>query len=109
VSFRKIEDSGPKKCGVGNSEPREPVNPADVFAELCALLEEFSPAWYTEEQRDRALAAVRNLPRILDQTRRNSTSYPMSKWRQPESVMPTSGTREVLPSTRVSRRGRGGS
>jgi len=109
VSLRKFEDTVPEKCGVGNSELRGPVNPADVFAELCALLDEFSPCWYTEELRDRALAAVRNLPRILDQTRRNSTSYLMSKWRQPESDMPTSGTREVLPSNRVSRRGCGGS
>jgi hypothetical protein len=37
------------------------VNPNEVLTELCALLEEYAPTWYTEKQRDRALAA-RRLP-----------------------------------------------
>lgn len=37
------------------------VNPNEVLMELCALLEEYAPTWYTEKQRDRALAA-RRLP-----------------------------------------------
>jgi len=67
VSSRNIEDTGPGKRGVGNSELPGPVNPADVFAELCELLEEFAPSWYTEERHDRALAALRDLRGIFDQ------------------------------------------
>ena len=37
------------------------VNPNEVLTELCALLEEYAPTWYTEKHRDRALAA-RRLP-----------------------------------------------
>ena len=68
MSFRRIEDTGRETYGVSNSRLLDSVNPADVFAELCELLEDFSPRWYTEEQRDRALAAVRSLRRILHQT-----------------------------------------
>jgi hypothetical protein len=38
-----------------------PVSPHEVLTELSGLLEEYAPTWYTEEQRDRALAA-RRLP-----------------------------------------------
>jgi len=30
---------------------------ADAFLELCELLEEYAPVWYTEEHHRRALAA----------------------------------------------------
>lgn len=32
---------------------------AEVFEQLFSLLEEYAPAWYTEEQHNRALAALR--------------------------------------------------
>ena len=35
------------------------VNPNEVLMELCTLLEKYAPTWYTEKQRDRALAAGR--------------------------------------------------
>lgn len=41
------------------------VNPGEVLKELCTLLEEYSPAWYTEEQRERASAALRLPTRVL--------------------------------------------
>lgn len=43
------------------SQQPQSVNPNEVLVELCALLEEYAPTWYTEKQRDTALAA-RRLP-----------------------------------------------
>ena len=43
------------------SRQLQSVNPDEVLTELCALLEEYAPTWYTEKQRDTALAA-RRLP-----------------------------------------------
>lgn len=42
-----------------------PVNPNKVLAELYALLEEYSPRWYEEKQRDRALAALQLPKKVL--------------------------------------------
>ena len=42
-----------------------PVSPQEVLMELCALLEEYAPTWYTEEQRNRALAARRIPTEVL--------------------------------------------
>jgi len=67
VSLRQIKNTVTGKRGVVNSKLPEPVNPAEVFAELCDLLEDFSPRWYTEELHDRALAALRDLRGIFDQ------------------------------------------
>ena len=46
---------------VGESEQPRAVHPEQVLTELCLLLEDYSPSWYTEKQRDRVLAA-RRLP-----------------------------------------------
>jgi hypothetical protein len=43
------------------SLPKRSVNPHEALTELCLLLEEYAPTWYTDEQRGRALAA-RRLP-----------------------------------------------
>ncbi len=43
------------------SLPKRSVNPHEALTELCLLLEEYAPAWYTDEQRGRALAE-RQLP-----------------------------------------------
>jgi len=43
------------------SLPKRSVNPHEALTELCVLLEEYAPTWYTEEQRGRALA-TRRLP-----------------------------------------------
>ena len=43
------------------SLPKRSANPNEALTELCLLLEEYAPTWYTEEQRARALAA-RRLP-----------------------------------------------
>ena len=43
------------------SLPKRSVDPTKALTELCLLLEEHAPTWYTEEQRARALAA-RRLP-----------------------------------------------
>ena len=47
------------------SLPLQSVNPHDVLTELCALLEKYAPTWYTEKQRDRALAAQRLPTEVL--------------------------------------------
>jgi hypothetical protein len=39
-------------------EAVSPVDPMAVLAELFDLLEEYAPAWYTEEHHDRAVAAL---------------------------------------------------
>lgn len=44
-----------------NSEQLQSANPKDVFMELFELLEEYGPKWYTEEQHNRAMAALRVL------------------------------------------------
>jgi hypothetical protein len=43
---------------VKSRQPR-PVNPKEFSTELCVLLEKYSPRWYTEKQRNRALVARR--------------------------------------------------
>lgn len=47
------------------SQQPQSVNPNEVLMELCALLEEYAPTWYTEKQRDRALAARRVPTEVL--------------------------------------------
>lgn len=44
-----------------NSEQRQSANPKDVLIELFELLEDYGPNWYTEEHRNRALAALQTL------------------------------------------------
>lgn len=41
------------------------VNPNEVLKELCTLLQEYSPTWYTENRHKRALAAERLPTRVL--------------------------------------------
>ena len=40
-------------------------NPIEVLSELCVLLDEYAPTWYTDEQRGRALAARRVPAEVL--------------------------------------------
>jgi hypothetical protein len=46
------------KDSVGRA-PLSRLNPATVLRELFELLEDYSPIWYTEENHDRAVAALR--------------------------------------------------
>jgi hypothetical protein len=39
------------------------LNPSNVLRELFELLEDYAPAWYTEENHDRALAALARVQR----------------------------------------------
>lgn len=50
---------------VGRSKQPRPVDPSKVVVELYGLLEEYSPSWYEEKQRDRALGAVRPPKKVL--------------------------------------------
>jgi len=47
-----MEDCGVSVRGTASSAPSE------VFRELFELLEEYAPAWYTEEHHNRAIAAL---------------------------------------------------
>lgn len=47
-----------------SKEPR-PVNLKEFSTELCVLLEEYSPRWYTEKHRNRALVARRPPREVL--------------------------------------------
>ncbi len=71
MSLQQFQEANPAKRGGDNPESLQPVNPADVLAELCELLEDFSPHWYTEEHHDRALAALRDLREACGQARSN--------------------------------------
>ena len=51
--------TGPRK--VAKTEKLQAVNPTEVLIELIGLLEDFSPVWYSGEQRRRAMAALRVL------------------------------------------------
>lgn len=48
--------TGPRK--VDKAEKLRAVDPTEVLVELIALLEDYSPAWYSLEQRRRAMAAL---------------------------------------------------
>ncbi len=54
------------------SEPR-PVHPAVVLVELCELLEDYGPIWYSEELRARVFAALRILLDSLQPENHTST------------------------------------
>ena len=43
-----------------NSLKTEQPSLADALGDLCNLLEDYAPAWYTEEHRERAQAALRS-------------------------------------------------
>jgi hypothetical protein len=40
-------------------------HPADVLAELCVLLEEYAPTWYSKQLRCRVLKAIRLPTEVL--------------------------------------------
>ena len=40
-----------------SEQERQSASPADVFLDLVELLEDYAPAWYTEEHHERAQAA----------------------------------------------------
>jgi hypothetical protein len=46
--------------GKTNNDNRRlmPITPAAVLQELFELLEDYSPVWYTQENHDRAIAAL---------------------------------------------------
>ena len=41
------------------------MHPADVLAQLCVLLDEYAPTWYSEKMRRRMLEAVRLPTEVL--------------------------------------------
>lgn len=59
-----MSDSVSEHLSIGQCEKSEPFQGgsgcvAEVFEQLFKLLEEYAPAWYTEEHNNRALAALR--------------------------------------------------
>lgn len=58
-NFQKLSDSAKA------SLPKRSADPEEVLQELCSLLEEYSPTWYMEKQRQRALAALRLPTEVL--------------------------------------------
>jgi hypothetical protein len=61
VSSQTLEKANSAQRKSISREPLQPVNPRTVFVELFELLEEYGPSWYTEEQHNRAVAAMRIL------------------------------------------------
>ena len=51
--------TGPRKAT--KAEGLQAVNPTEVLVQLIRLLEDYGPVWYSEEQRRRAMAALRVL------------------------------------------------
>jgi hypothetical protein len=41
------------------------IHPADVLMDLCVLLEQYAPTWYSEEQHHRVLKAIRLQTEVL--------------------------------------------
>ena len=52
------------KAEISVERPLGRSNAAEVFAEMFELLEDYAPAWYSEDLHDRALAALRHLKRL---------------------------------------------
>jgi len=61
VSLQTLEKANSAQRKSVTREPLQAVNPRTVFVELFELLEEYGPSWYTEEQHNRAVAAMRIL------------------------------------------------
>ena len=61
MSLQTLEKANPAQRKSITREPLPAVNPRTVFVELFELLEEYGPSWYTEEQHNRAVAAMRIL------------------------------------------------
>jgi hypothetical protein len=61
VSLQGLEKVNSAQNKLASREPLQPLNPRTVFVELFELLEEYGPSWYTEEQHNRAVAAMRIL------------------------------------------------
>lgn len=55
-------DQTKSKNGKHVSAAKEPIAPSvrTVLEEVFVLLEDYAPLWYTEEQHDRILAALRS-------------------------------------------------
>jgi len=55
------------KQGSGQNERQtEPPSGAEVLLELFNLLEQYAPAWYTEEHHNRAVVALRSSPKSIE-------------------------------------------
>jgi hypothetical protein len=54
-----LEDGNPDRSVLRDSKALPSVNPTEILGELCVLLEEYAPSWYSEKQRKRVLAALR--------------------------------------------------
>lgn len=50
-----------EQCNPMRSEAEQREHPAAVFGELCELLDEYGPLWFTAEIRTRAFVALRDL------------------------------------------------
>jgi hypothetical protein len=61
VSSQTLEKANSAQRESITRKPLQAVNPRTVFVELFELLEEYGPSWYTEEQHNRAVAAMRIL------------------------------------------------
>jgi hypothetical protein len=61
VNVERWDQANPKN-GKHSSATKEPTAPTlqTVLEEVFELLEDYAPLWYTEEQHDRILAALRN-------------------------------------------------
>ena len=58
-------NSQKRSAGANASLQNRSVNPKEVLKDLCALIEEYSPTWYTEKQRHSVLAASRRPAEVL--------------------------------------------
>ncbi len=63
----RIEENSRKfpKSRQGQTTVTEQMHPADALAELCVLLEEYAPTWYSEQLHYRVLRAIRLPAEVL--------------------------------------------
>lgn len=58
VSSLILDEANEIEKGSSGLKQQQSVDPKAVLAELFHLLEEYGPAWYTEDHHDRVVAAL---------------------------------------------------
>jgi hypothetical protein len=59
MSFPELQEANPDKGSSSGCEHPELENLREVLQQLFELLEQYSPIWFTEEYRNRAMTALR--------------------------------------------------
>jgi hypothetical protein len=58
MSIHQTKTTSKRKSSFISLDQRQPANPKTVLKDLFELLENYGPAWYTEDHHNRAVAAL---------------------------------------------------